>query len=256
MLTFDVQPTCVGPDLTEEEANGHGQLYRDPEGNAWSLGKCHCDNVTTRYTLEKSQDNETATVKTPVPQKTVLNIMRYPYSYVEKSAGFEDGWNKWAIDPGALSDGSALDTFGFQPGNGQITIFEAWNSFDKRGRDRLKLRDILLAWWYDQTGMAVSSINSVYIRAVIEQTTDDAIANAYKLMKKNRYQDLTLYPGTDDEAMEAAFLGLQTESKFGTGMDLMLKEYSDSVFKGRIITSFTMTRRRASNLQDLIITWG
>lgn len=238
---------------------------RQEHGTATKWLQASDDNVKAAYTPEKRQDNDadtnttlsTPTVKNPVTQKTVLDIRASPYNYVESPGVPEDGWFMWIIDPESTFLGFDLDTFGYKEGVGQALVAEAYNSADPRKGNRLKLRDILLGWWKDQSGMPVSSLTSVYLQAVVEESTKAAIDKAYRLMGiTDRNKSLTLYSGGDDRNMAAAFEELLTNSKFGSGMDLMLKEYSDSEFHGKAITAFQMFRASGSSITSLVIAWG
>lgn len=84
--------------------------------------------------------------------KPVVDIAKKGYTMCQ--ADLDGSYQLWEIHNSGNYTKNCLNIFGCtgagSAGSGTVAIYEAWNEFDDTA-GRLKLRDLMLSWWYLST---------------------------------------------------------------------------------------------------------
>lgn len=120
-----------------------------------------------------------------------------------------------------------------------LAITEAWNNINdtRPWGQKLRLREIILAFWVSQLGRAARELRSIIYYDPVENVLRNVLFQAiYRLMSRDILTNLTLNKRTESSRENQAFSLLLDRAPFCIGVQKMLEEFQE--FAEVSITSF------------------
>ncbi|KAI1962500.1 hypothetical protein LOZ58_002842 [Ophidiomyces ophidiicola] len=151
---------------------------------------------------------------------------------LEKQEWLEaDVWEVWRVNP-TNTTGSSLCKIGVDSKDQRLCVFNASNTSDKFPEDaKLKLRDILMGIWVEESGKQPEDLRSILYQNALGEDVKRISAEA----EGNTIEE------------KAAFNRLKDDNPFGSGVQKMLHEYKG--MKGKTIKEFVLAQPEHQNLQ-------
>ncbi|KAL1856840.1 hypothetical protein Daus18300_010603 [Diaporthe australafricana] len=167
--------------------------------------------------------------------KMVQRIEQYGYAYRRsKLTGGLNGHRLWEVLVSADPD-KYIALFGYDVQQKMVTVYEAWNLRDD-GLKALKLRDMILSFWKQKTGLPIQELKVIKYDTVLENTMQPLLSAIDESICHSDSDSLMISVFGTSYEERRAYEALHIFGPFVNGAVKMLDEYAE--LSGRTIKSF------------------